>query len=151
MAKEALFNILNHHLSFEDLRVLDLFAGTGNISYEFASRGAAQVVAVDQHMGCVQFIKKTAADLSFDRLTAVKADVFRFLNYCRQDFDFIFADPPYDLNRIHLLPELVFTKKLLQPNGLMVLEHGAETNVSGLPHFTEQRKYGKVYFSFFAP
>lgn len=150
MAKEALFNILNNHVDFEALRVLDLFAGTGNISYEFASRGAAQVVAVDQHMGCIQYIKKVAVQLDFHCLSAVKADVFRFLNFCRQDFDLIFADPPYDLPDIKLLPQQVFSMKLLHKDGLLVVEHGAETRLSELPCFREERKYGKVHFSFFS-
>jgi 16S rRNA (guanine966-N2)-methyltransferase len=150
MAKEALFSILNNHIDFEGLRVLDLFAGTGNISYEFASRGAAQVVAVDQHMGCINFIKKTATQLDFTCLAAVKADAFRFLNFCHQDFDLIFADPPYDLKDIRLLPEVVFNRKLLIAGGLMVVEHGADTRLNRLAHFREERKYGKVRFSFFA-
>lgn len=147
-AKEALFNILNNRLDFEDLRVLDLFSGTGNISLEFASRGASAVEAVDKNFRCAAFLKSEANTLSLPVHT-IKEDVFRFLSHCSAQYDLIFADPPYDLPGIEKIPQLVFEKSLLKEGGMLIVEHGPGTKLHEEPQFAEHRKYGNVNFSFF--
>lgn len=151
MAKEALFNILNNHFDFENIRVLDLFAGTGNIAFEFASRGATEVIAVETNKRCVDFIRNTAISLQFDRLTAIQADVYRFLGSCRTSFDIIFADPPYDMKEKRQIPDLVMANHLLTPEAWLILEHPGQSHFDDHPAFLEKRKYGKVHFSFFGP
>ena len=150
MAKESLFNILNNYFFFDGIRVLDLFAGTGNISYEFAARGALSVLSVDIHQPCVQFMNKTAQALQFTNMRAIKADALPFLEHCRQPFNIIFADPPYDWEQYERIPELVFRQLLLQPDGFLVIEHSHAHQFDTLPHFFQHRSYGKVNFSFFA-
>jgi 16S rRNA (guanine(966)-N(2))-methyltransferase RsmD len=147
-AKEALFNILNNRVDFESIDVLDLFSGTGHIALEFASRGSKQVTAVDEHIKCVMFLKQTADQLSLN-IHTVKDDVFRFLENSHARFDLIFADPPYDLENIPRIHELVFSRELLNRNGYLIIEHGSKTNLEGLPNFLQHRKYGNVHFSFF--
>lgn len=151
MAKEALFNVLNNHVDFESIMVLDLFAGTGNIAFEFASRGATEVLAIDTNKRCIDFIRNTAISLQFDKLTAIHADVFRFLRSCRTSFDIIFADPPYDMMEQHQIPDLVIANQLLATEGRLILEHGGQNHFDDHPAFLEKRKYGKVHFSFFGP
>ena len=149
-AKESLFNILNNYFYFDSLEVLDLFAGTGNISYEFAARGAVKVVAVDNNELCVQFIERTAQSLRFDNLKAVRNEAVRFLSDCKQTFHVIFADPPYDWNQYAAIPQLVFDNNLLCKDGFLVIEHAVEINFEEHPKFYQQRHYGKVNFSIFA-
>ncbi len=149
-AKESLFNILNNYFYFDSISVLDLFAGTGNISYEFAARGAEGVIAVDINAACVNFINKTAQALSFDKLTALKMDAISFLTGSKQQFNIIFADPPYDWDNYNVIPELVFEKNLLLPDGFLVIEHSTYVNFNTHPKFYQQRVYGKVNFSIFA-
>ncbi|TVQ88341.1 MAG: methyltransferase domain-containing protein [Bacteroidetes bacterium] len=149
MAKEALFNILNNHFDFEEIEVLDLFAGTGNISYEFASRGARQVLAVDINNHCTGFIKQTSEKLNFENLKTVRDDVFHFLAICRITFDIVFADPPYDFERISELPGKVFNAGIIKPGGWLVIEHSDEFIFYDFPYFDQSRRYGKVHFSFF--
>lgn len=150
-AKEGLFSILNNYYHFDEIIVLDLFAGTGNISYEFASRGAREIIAVDIHHGCTTFIRSTASGLAMDNLRVVKADVFKFLANCSKKFDVIFADPPYDSDHVANIPDLVFQNQLLLPDGILVVEHNARLNFEKHPFFFEERKYGKVHFSLFSP
>jgi 16S rRNA (guanine966-N2)-methyltransferase len=150
MAKEALFNVLNNHFDFEAIRVLDLFAGTGNISYEFASRGALEVIAVEQHFKAHEFIQATAEKLSFGNLRAVRADVFRFLGYARGGFDVVFADPPYDMKAMERIPQMVFERELLTAEGWLIVEHPAEISFASHSNFFEKRKYGRVNMSFFS-
>jgi len=150
MAKESLFNILNNYFFFDNVRVLDLFAGTGNISYEFAARGALSVLSVDILHPCVQFMTKTAEVLGFKNMRVVKNDALSFLSRCTQRFNIIFADPPYDWDGYFRIPELVFGNGLLQPDGFLVLEHPGSLDFRELPHFFQHRSYGKVNFSFFA-
>lgn len=147
-AKEALFNILNNRFNFSEVSVLDLFSGTGHISLEFASRGAKAVLSVDQNFKCVGFLKAISNDLKLD-INCVKGDVFEFLKHSHQTFDLIFADPPYDLENIKLIHELVFSRNLLKPEGLLIIEHGAKTDFSKSESFDKVRKYGNVNFSFF--
>ncbi|NJB70437.1 16S rRNA (guanine(966)-N(2))-methyltransferase RsmD [Saonia flava] len=150
MAKEGLFNILNNTYYFEDLAVLDLFAGTGNISYEFSSRGTKEQVAVDADYGCVNFIGKTSNELELG-ITAIKSDVFKFLERQKGKFDIIFADPPYDMpfEDFCKIPQLVFANDMLLEDGVLIIEHFKHTDLTGQPHFTKQRKYGSSVFSFF--
>ena len=148
-AKESLFNILRHRVDFNEIHILDLFAGIGSISYEFASRGAKAVLAVENNPKCTDFIKQTAERLSIDNLHIMRTDVFAYIAKTRQTFDVIFADPPYDLPTLNLLPSLIFQYQLLNTDGFFILEHPESYDFSDSPHFLELRKYGKVHFSFF--
>ena len=147
-AKESLFNILNNYFFLDSIKVLDLFAGTGNISYEFGSRGCPEITAVDSHPACVQYIRKTAEALAYP-IEVVKSDVFTYLDRSLSQYDVIFADPPYALRELPELPERVMSSKLLAPGGLFVLEHGKHYDFSDRPDFLEHRAYGSVNFSFF--
>ena len=151
MAKEALFNILNNQFYFDDISVLDLFSGTGNISYEFASRGTEQITAVDSNYGCIKFINKTSEHLNIV-ITTIKSNVFKFLEKSKQQFTIIFADPPYDitLERFEAIPELVFQNTLLEENGLLIIEHSKHTDLSHLDYFLYFKSYGGSRFSFFS-
>ncbi len=150
VAKEALFNILNNRFHISQVSVLDLFSGTGNISYEFAARGAEEITAVDANYDCVKFIKKTASELDFP-VTTVKSDVFKYLEKVPVRADIIFADPPYNLDKKEFsrIADLVFEKAMLNDNGQLILEHSKHTDLSDLPNFLESRKYGSSVFSFF--
>lgn len=150
MSKEALFNILNNQFDFSELRILDLFSGTGNISYEFASRGSKPITSVDGNFGCVQFIRRTAAEFDMD-IHPIKSDVFSFLEKSKGPFDIIFADPPYDLAQkdFEKISILVFQNELLNEDGLMVIEHSKHTKLDHMSHFSYQKNYGGSVFSFF--
>jgi 16S rRNA (guanine(966)-N(2))-methyltransferase RsmD len=150
MSKEALFNVLNNHFSFEGLKVLDLFAGTGNISFEFASRGSTPITSVDGDFGCVKFIKQVAAEYDFN-IAATKSDVFTFLERNKATYDIIFADPPYALDQktFDKIVLLVFEKNTLQEDGMMVIEHSKYTKLDHLIHFSFKKSYGGSIFSFF--
>ncbi len=150
MAKEALFNILNNQYHFSEVSVLDLFSGTGNISYEFASRGSENITAVDADYGCIKFITATSTAMDFPIVT-IKKDVFQYLQTNPIKAHIIFADPPYDLSpeEFATIPQLVFEKQLLLENGVLIIEHSKHTDLSKLEHFTNQRKYGGSVFSFF--
>ncbi len=150
MQKEALFNILNNRYYFDEISVLDLFSGTGNIAYEFASRGTKNITAVDAHYACVRFISKTNNELGFP-IESVKSDVFKYLEKTSLKFDVIFADPPYDMPSVDFkkIPQLVFEKELLLDKGALIIEHASQTDLSHVSHFKEQRKYGGSVFSFF--
>ena len=148
-AKESLFNILNNLVDFEDLRVLDLFAGTGNISYEFFSRGARQVTAVEIDSKCATFIEKTSEILKADCITVFKSNVFNFLKHPFGTYDIIFADPPYEMENIESLPYLIFNSLALQEDGWFILEHSKRQSFRDHPFFNQQRIYGNVNFSFF--
>lgn len=146
-AKEALFNILHNKSEIENAEALDLFCGTGNISLEFASRGA-RVRSVDRNFACTRFITETARSLGLP-VVAVKQDVFKYLENEKAKYEIIFADPPYDLPNIPEIHALVMNHQLLKAEGWLVIEHGPKTDLSQLEHFIEQRKYGHVHFSFF--
>ncbi|MFB1026831.1 MAG: 16S rRNA (guanine(966)-N(2))-methyltransferase RsmD [Flavobacteriaceae bacterium] len=150
MAKEALFNILNHRYHFHDISFLDLFAGTGNISYEFASRGTESIIAVDQNFHCTKFIGKTAEEFEMP-IQVIKAEVFGFLEKTKQPQTIIFADPPYELEHEKFLKiiELVFENQLLEKEGVLIIEHSKQTDLSESPHFSEVKGYGGNRFSFF--
>jgi 16S rRNA (guanine(966)-N(2))-methyltransferase RsmD len=150
MSKEALFNVLNNNFSFEGLKVLDLFAGTGNISFEFASRGCTPITSVDADFGCVKFIKQIAAEYDFN-IAATKSDVFQFLERNKASYDIIFADPPYGLDQktFEKVVLTVFEKDILQEDGMMIIEHSKYTKLEHLAHFSFQKSYGGSIFSFF--
>lgn len=148
-AKEALFNILMPW-EFEDLSVLDLFAGTGNISYEFVSRGCRKVTAVEKDRKCVNFILKVEEDLGMQTLNVRQANVFKFLQRANEQYDIIFADPPYQLDELESLPGLVFEYGLLKEEGIFILEHDDHHDFSSHPYIFDKRKYGKVHFSIFS-
>jgi 16S rRNA (guanine(966)-N(2))-methyltransferase RsmD len=149
LAKEALFNILQNQIAFDDIKVLDLFSGTGNISLEFASRGAEQVVSVDRSIQCVHYLKDMARQHGLGSIKVYKDDVFKYLQHETEQFDLVFADPPYDLNRIPEIPGILFDKNLFTPGGLLIVEHQSLQNLSKHPAFVEQRVYGHSSFSFF--
>ncbi|HEX8514865.1 MAG TPA: 16S rRNA (guanine(966)-N(2))-methyltransferase RsmD [Bacteroidia bacterium] len=149
-AKESLFNILNNHFEFDEVKVLDLFAGTGNITYEFLSRECKDIISVDESYACCTFIKKTIEDFKLPKSRVIKADVFSFLKNNIETYDIIFADPPFDLDKIPQIAPLVFEKGLLKENGWLIVEHGPDTDLSAQPHFKEKRKYGNIHFAFFS-
>jgi len=149
LAKEALFNILLNQIEFEGIEVLDLFSGTGNISLEFASRGAEKVTSIDRSVHCVNYLKDTARQHGLENIKTYKADVFKYLQLESVQYDVIFADPPYDLNQIPEIPKIVFEKNILKPDGLLIIEHQSMQNLSQHSKFVEQRKYGHSSFSFF--
>ncbi|MES2431334.1 MAG: RsmD family RNA methyltransferase [Bacteroidota bacterium] len=149
IAKEGLFNIIQNNLEIEELKTLDLFGGTGCISYELASRGAADLTIVEKDNKMYDFIKKTSAELKIENFKLVKADVFKFIDSCTEQFDFIFAGPPYALGTIDELPIKIFEKKLLKPNGWFVLEHTPRNDYKKFDHYKTERNYGTTIFSIF--
>ena len=150
MAKEGLFNILNNTYHFNKLQVLELFAGSGNISYEFSSRGAVAVTSIDENVDCIKFIKKTSEELDLD-ITAVRSDVFKYLERAPIKADIIFADPPYDFDdaQFQKIADLVFQNNLLLENGILIIEHSKHTKMDKVEHFDVGRRYGNSIFSFF--
>ena len=148
-AKESLFNILGNNFDFEKLSCLDLFSGTGNVAYEFCSRGAKNVTSVDIDFGCIKFIKETIEKHQFTQMTAVKKDVFSFMDQCTDHFDIIFADAPYALDKLPMIPMVVFEKQLLNPNAWLIVEHQSNLDLSQQKYFFEKRNYGQSTFSFF--
>ncbi|HEY8398545.1 MAG TPA: RsmD family RNA methyltransferase [Flavihumibacter sp.] len=149
IAKEGLFNILQNNIDFEGASTLDLFGGTGSISYELASRGAAQQVIVEKDPAMHAFISKTARELGIEHIRVVKMDVFKFMDSCTEQFDFIFAGPPYALSTIDDLPKKVVERQLLKPGGFFVLEHTPRNRYEGYTWFVQERNYGTTVFSFF--
>lgn len=148
LGKESLFNILNNYFNFDSIKVLDLFAGTGNITYEFASRDALSVTAVDNYQGCTDFIRKTITSLGYENVSIIRGDAFQFVAKSKQKYDIIFADPPYDMEGVEKIVESVFKNNLLNPDGWLIIEHSRNYDFSKHPHFYEHRKYGKLNFSF---
>src|SRR5215218_4837250 len=128
IAKEGLFNILQNTWEFEDLKTLDLFGGTGSISYELASRGANDLTIVEKDDKMFSFIKKTATDLGLENFKVIKSDVFQFLGSCNEKYDFIFAGPPYALTTIDDLPKLVFDKRLLNDVFFLIIQQPPRNN-----------------------
>lgn len=149
-AKEGLFNVLEHQMSLYDLEILDLCAGTGNISFEFLSREAGTVTAVDSNSNCLRYILKNAIEFKInDNLETYKSDILAYIKRTDRKFDLIFADPPYEYPSHAEIAQIVFERKLLNENGLLIIEHGRHTKLTELPHFELVRTYGNVYFSFF--
>ncbi len=150
VAKEGLFNTLENMMDLEGIKTCDIFGGTGSISYELASRGAAELTLIERDAVSIQFIKKTAQTLGIeDKMHIIKGDVFRFMKQSRDQYDFIFAGPPYALQNIDDLPLLVFEKAMLKPNGVFVLEHTPRNDYQQHPHFQRMKNYGTTVFSFF--
>jgi len=148
-AKEGLFNLLNNRIDFEGIDVLDLFAGTGSISIEFVSRDCKSVISIEQNDRHCAFIRKVCTELKITNLSLMKTDVFKFIASCHTQFDMIFADPPYELDKIAEIPNLIFGKNLLKADGLFVMEHSSKTDFTNHPNFVDHRNYGNVNFSFF--
>ena len=149
LAKESLFNILANYFDLEDLDILDLFAGTGNISFEFASRYANEITSIEINFKCINFIKSTALKMGFANIKVIKRNVFDFLKKTNKTYDIIFADPPYDLEDIEKIPELVFENNLLNKNGWLIVEHSKSTKFDDHPNLLQRRNYSKVNFSVF--
>ena len=149
IAKEGLFNIIENNLDISSLKTLDIFGGTGSISYELASRGAADLTIIEKDQKMFDFIKTNANALKIEKLKIVRADVFKFIDSTQEQFNFIFAGPPYALQEIDQLPILIFEKNILQPSGWFVLEHTPRNDYKDIPFFNMQRNYGTTVFSFF--
>ncbi len=148
-AKEGLFNVLDNIISFDGIRVLDLFSGTGSISYECASRGAESIYSVELDFQNSRYIKNTSEELGLGSIRVIKTDAFKFISTCGLKFDFIFADPPYALETLPTIPDKVFEAGILNTDGLFVLEHGRTNSFVSHPCFINERSYGNVHFSFF--
>ncbi len=149
IAKEGLFNVLQNNLDFEELKTLDLFGGTGSISYELASRGVTNLTIVEKDQHMFDFIKRTVSDLKIENIKVVRSEVFKFIDQCADKFDFIFAGPPYALETIDELPRNIFEKELLNANGWFVLEHTPRNSYENFPFFKSSRNYGTTIFSIF--
>lgn len=149
VAKEGLFNVISNNLDIEELKTLDLFGGTGSISYELASRGAIDLTIIEKDPKMYEFIKKTATELNLENFKVLKMDVFKFIDQCSDKFDFIFAGPPYALGMIDDLPKLIFQKQLLNPKGWFVLEHTPRNDYKKFPFYVTERNYGTTIFSIF--
>jgi len=149
IAKEGLFNILENNFNIEGIKALDMFGGTGSISYEMASRGAADITIIEKDHQMYEFIKKTIKDLGLQQCHVVKSDVFRFLKHCSDQFDFIFAGPPYALSDINEIPKLVVEKQLLKNKAWFVLEHTPKNSYQAYPFYATERNYGTTVFSIF--
>lgn len=147
-AKESLFNLINNEYDIQKLKILDLFAGTGSISFEFASRGCDSVTAVEKIFKYADHIKKTALNLGL-AVRVIQGDFFKFIIYHKEKYDLIFADPPYDLINRKQIPELIFEHHILNENGTLILEHSEQDSYKSLPYFEKQKSYGKVNFTFF--
>ena len=148
-AKENIFNVLHGYIDFDGINALDLFSGTGSISLELVSRGCARVVSVEADRDHHSFISQCLKKLGTDVCTPIRGDVFRFIKSCRQQFDFVFADPPCALKELPQIPDMIFAKDILAPNGIFVFEHGKDNDFSIHPRFVEHRCYGSVNFSIF--
>ena len=148
-AKEGLFNVLNNYIDWDDTSALDLFSGTGSIALELVSRGCSRVVSVESEQLHWRFITIAKEKLEASELYPLKADVFKFLISCREQFDLIFAAPPYDLKEDDTIPDLILDKNLLKPDGLLILEHSKSHDFTMHPRFNRELKYGSVHFSFF--
>lgn len=149
-AKENLFNVLNNIIDFEDIKVLDLFSGTGSISYEFASRGCKNITSIELNYKHQQFIAKTIRELKIDKaIRSLKGDSFKFVAATKEKYDIIFADPPFDLKEADNLPDMVMEKDLLNKGGFLILEHSGKDKYNDHKYFIQTRNYGKVNFTFF--
>lgn len=150
MARESLFNILNNYVDYEECSVMDLFAGTGAVSFEFVSRGVREVTSIDINAQCTDFIKAECGRMDVRNMHVVRADVFDLLKRANRKFDIVFADPPYAIEGLATLPDLIFERQVLTEDGIFILEHPREYSFEEHPHFWQHRNYGKVNFTFFA-
>lgn len=149
IAKEGLFNILQNRIDFEGIKTLDLFGGTGSISYELASRGAANLTIIEKDPIMYGFIQKNIDAFGIENAKVLKMEVFSFLNTCTDAFNFIFAGPPYALGTIDEIPKIITEKKLIAPGGIFVLEHTPRNAYEKYEGFSFVRNYGSTLFSFF--
>jgi 16S rRNA (guanine966-N2)-methyltransferase len=149
LARESLFNILNNYFYFDKIRLLDLFSGSGSISFEFASRGCMNIDLVENNFKNFKYITEFIRKLNLSHIKAIKGNVFRFISHCNQKYDIIFADPPFDMKELESIPDIVFGKKLLLDDGWFVLEHSKKHSFKMHPNFREERIYGAVHFSIF--
>ena len=149
-AKEGLFNMLENRVEFGELNILDLCSGTGNISFEFISRDAGTLTAVDSNFNCIRHVRKLAKEFEVDGdISIIQSDIIKYLSSSNNKYDIIFADPPYEFPKYAEIVEHVFTRGLLAEDGFVIVEHGKRTDLSALPHFVDSRAYGNVVFSFF--
>jgi 16S rRNA (guanine(966)-N(2))-methyltransferase RsmD len=149
IAKEGLFNIIQNNLDLENIKTLDLFSGTGSISYELFSRGVKELTIIEKDAAMYEFIKKTSAEFGMNGVVILKTDVFKYITDSNEKFDFIFAGPPYALGNIEDLPTIIFKKQLLNYGGWFILEHTPRNDFKGFPFFRTERKYGTTLFSIF--
>lgn len=149
MAKEGLFNTLNNYYNFENVKFLDLFGGTGSISYEFASRGCTDITNVERYPRCAEFIQKTASELKMEGFKSLQMDVFNYIDLCREKFDIIFAGPPYALENMDAIPDLIFQKDMIDGQGWFIMEHNPDHHYDAHPHFHLKKNYGTTIFSIF--
>lgn len=149
-AKENLFNVVNNLVDLEGMTALDLFAGTGSIGFELVSRGCGQVISIEKNFQHYRFICQVRETLKADQMQVMNGDVFKYLRNVRQKFDFIFADPPFDLKELPSIPEIILANEMLNEGGIFIMEHPKEYDFSALPHFSQHRVYGSVNFSIFS-
>jgi len=150
LAKEGLFNMLSNMIDLEDLKTLEIFGGTGSISYELASRGAKDITIVERDPASIEFIKKTTSELGIAaQFKIIRSDVFKFLKLCTEQYDLIFADPPYALEQMDNLPNLVFEKAILLPEGIFILEHTHRNDFTNHHNYLRMKSYGETIFTFF--
>lgn len=148
-AKEGLFNILSNRIAIEGSSILDLCAGTGNMSLEFASRGANSITSVDDHPGCIKFINRMSREMDLSTIRTIRSELFKFIKKLQGNYDIIFADPPYGIHNTEKLPDLILAKNVLNEDGFFILEHAADYNFEEHPNFSFSRRYGNVNFTFF--
>ena len=150
-AKEGLFNMLSNEFDFGEISVLDLFSGTGSISYEFASRGCTDIISIEMNPVHSRFIKKCVSEFRIEGMQVTRYNAFDFIDICRKKFDIIFADPPYSIQGLDTIPERILGNGLVRKNGYLILEHPGTFDFTGNPHFVKEKRYGNVHFSFFTP
>lgn len=148
-AKESLFNVLNNSVDFESITVLDLFSGTGNISYEFASRGALSVFSVEIYPPHVKFIKQNSLNFNLHQIHVIQGDAIRFIKSCNEKYDIIFADPPFDMDDVQKLPQTILDKNMLTQGGKLIFEHSKNLNFAANKTLIDARRYGNVHFAIF--
>lgn len=148
-AKEGLFNILLNNFDFEEIEVLDLFSGTGSISFEFASRGTNRIDLVELNINHLKFISGVIKELGLKQIHTIKGNAFHYIKACSYKYNIIFADPPYELDGVDTIPDRVFEKDILKPDGWLILEHSGNYNFERHPRFNQERHYGSVHFSIF--
>ncbi len=149
MAKEGLFNMLNNYFNFDNVKFLDLFGGTGSISYEFSSRGCTDITNVERFPKCAQFIKKTATEMKMEGFKSLQMDVFAYIEMCHEKFDIIFAGPPYALENMDSIPDLIIQKNMIDGEGWFVMEHNPNHHYDEYPNFLLKKNYGSTIFSVF--
>jgi len=149
-AKENIFNVIDNYFYFEDLEVLDLFSGTGSISYEFASRGSKSIDLVELNQKHYSFIRQTIEKLNIDTIRTIRGNAIKFIETCAKQYDIIFADPPYDMEGIENLPKIVFERDLIKPGGWFILEHSKKIKLPYSQNIINHREYGSVNFTIYS-